>query len=92
MGLRVPVRRSADLRIPPGALTDGLEGDQWPVARRRRLHGPRPGVDVLEQGPGPECRDTDHGHDWSHKTAASMAHNLRSVAEALRRNPIEPRK
>ncbi|GAA4435495.1 flavodoxin family protein [Actinokineospora soli] len=41
-------------------------------------------------GPGPEYSDTDHGHEWSHKTAASMAHNLYSVAEALRRNPIQP--
>lgn len=41
-------------------------------------------------GPGPSYSDTDHGHEWSAKTARSMAHNLHSVAEALHRNPIPP--
>ncbi|GGS32877.1 flavodoxin family protein [Actinokineospora fastidiosa] len=42
-------------------------------------------------GPGPSYTETDHRHEWSEKTAAAMAHNLHSVAEALRRNPIQPR-
>lgn len=41
-------------------------------------------------GPGPEYGDTDHGVEWSHSTAKAMAHNLYSVAEALRRNPVQP--
>jgi multimeric flavodoxin WrbA len=39
-------------------------------------------------GPGPDYSDTDHGHDFSEKTGKSMAHNLYSVAHALRKVPI----
>jgi multimeric flavodoxin WrbA len=39
-------------------------------------------------GPGPDYADTDHGHDWSAKTAKTMAANLHSVASALARQPI----
>jgi hypothetical protein len=39
-------------------------------------------------GPGSDYSDTDEGHEWSHQTARAMAHQLHSVAEALRRNPI----
>jgi multimeric flavodoxin WrbA len=39
-------------------------------------------------GPGPSFSETDHGHEWSTKTASSMAHNLYSVALALRKTPI----
>lgn len=39
-------------------------------------------------GPGPSYADTDHGHDWSTKTAATMAHNLHQVALALEKSPI----
>lgn len=39
-------------------------------------------------GPGPNYSDTEHGHEWSHKTAATMADNLYAVAWALRRQPI----
>jgi multimeric flavodoxin WrbA len=35
-------------------------------------------------GPGPSYSDTDHGHDWSHTTAATMAANLYRVARALK--------
>ncbi|MFC5288078.1 flavodoxin family protein [Actinokineospora guangxiensis] len=41
-------------------------------------------------GPGSDYSDTDEGHEWSHSTGEAMAHNLYSVAEALRRNPIQP--
>ncbi|SDC51951.1 flavodoxin family protein [Actinokineospora iranica] len=41
-------------------------------------------------GPGPDYSDTDHGHEWSHQTAKTMAHNLHSVAKALAREPIPP--
>lgn len=39
-------------------------------------------------GPGPSYSDTEHGHEWSHKTAATMADNLFAVASALQANPI----
>jgi multimeric flavodoxin WrbA len=39
-------------------------------------------------GPGPDYSDTNHGHDWSHKTAATMAANLYAVARALNSQPI----
>lgn len=39
-------------------------------------------------GPGPGYSDTDHGHEWSEKTAATMAANLHAVASALARQPI----
>jgi multimeric flavodoxin WrbA len=39
-------------------------------------------------GPGPSFTETDHGHEWSLKTAAAMAHNLYSVALALQKTPI----
>jgi multimeric flavodoxin WrbA len=39
-------------------------------------------------GPGPDYSDTDHGHDFSEKAGRAMAHNLYSVAHALRKVPI----
>jgi multimeric flavodoxin WrbA len=39
-------------------------------------------------GPGPDYSDTDHGHEWSHKTAGTMAGNLFAVASALKANPV----
>ena len=39
-------------------------------------------------GPGPDYSDTDHGHEWSAKTAATMASNLLAVATALAKQPI----
>ncbi|HET9140881.1 flavodoxin family protein [Actinophytocola sp.] len=39
-------------------------------------------------GPGPDYSDTDHGHDFSEQTGKAMAHNLFSVAHALRKVPI----
>jgi|SRR5689334_22441252 len=39
-------------------------------------------------GPGPDYSDTDHGHEWSHKTAATMAGNLYAVAKALKSQPV----
>jgi multimeric flavodoxin WrbA len=39
-------------------------------------------------GPGPDYSGTDHGHDWSAKSAATMAANLHAVATALTRQPI----
>ena len=39
-------------------------------------------------GPGPDYSDTDHGHEWSEKTAATMASNLLAVATALAKQPI----
>ncbi len=39
-------------------------------------------------GPGADYSETDEGHEYSHKVAASMAHNLYSVAAALRKVPI----
>ncbi|MFC7876631.1 flavodoxin family protein [Isoptericola sp. NPDC057391] len=41
-------------------------------------------------GPGPEYPDTEHGHEWSHRTGRLMAHNLHSVATALRSLPVRP--
>jgi multimeric flavodoxin WrbA len=39
-------------------------------------------------GPGPSYTETDHGHEWSQKTAATMASNLVAVATALAERPI----
>jgi multimeric flavodoxin WrbA len=39
-------------------------------------------------GPGPSFTETDHGHEWSQKTAATMATNLVAVATALAERPI----
>jgi multimeric flavodoxin WrbA len=39
-------------------------------------------------GPGPDYGDTDHGHEWSAKTAVTAAANLHAVATALARQPI----
>jgi multimeric flavodoxin WrbA len=39
-------------------------------------------------GPGPDYSETDHGHDFSEKTAATMAANLVAVATALAKQPI----
>ena len=39
-------------------------------------------------GPGPDFSDTAHGHEWSEKTAATMAANLVAVAKALSERPI----
>jgi multimeric flavodoxin WrbA len=39
-------------------------------------------------GPGPDYSDVEHGHEWSHKTAATMADNLYAVAWALKNHPI----
>lgn len=39
-------------------------------------------------GPGPDFSDTDHGHEWSAKTAKTMAANPHAVATALTRQPI----
>ncbi len=39
-------------------------------------------------GPGPDYSDTDHGHQWSADTAATMAGNLYDVADALRARPM----
>ncbi len=39
-------------------------------------------------GPGPDYGDTDHGHEWSHRTGRTMAANLVAVATALRKEPI----
>ncbi|MFL6120965.1 hypothetical protein [Actinophytocola sp.] len=39
-------------------------------------------------GPGPDYSDVDHGHEWSAKTAKTMAANLYAVATALTRQPI----
>ena len=52
---------------------------------RHRLHRARPGVDVLEHGPGPgpSYLETDHKHDWSEKTGRAAASNLVAVARAL---------
>ncbi|RLK61334.1 flavodoxin family protein [Actinokineospora cianjurensis] len=42
-------------------------------------------------GPGPDYTDTDHGHEWAHDTAKTMAHVLHSTAKALASSPIPPR-
>lgn len=39
-------------------------------------------------GPGPDYAETDHGHEFSARTAATMAANLVAVASALARQPI----
>lgn len=39
-------------------------------------------------GPGPSYLNTDHGHDWSHRTAKMAASNLVAVARALADKPI----
>jgi multimeric flavodoxin WrbA len=36
-------------------------------------------------GPGPDFTGTEHGHEWSFKTAVTMAENLYRTASALRR-------
>ncbi|MCA5893990.1 flavodoxin family protein [Isoptericola sp. NEAU-Y5] len=41
-------------------------------------------------GPGPEYPDTEHGHEWSHRTGRLMAHNLYEVATALSEHPVPP--
>ncbi|MFD6134134.1 flavodoxin family protein [Isoptericola sp. NPDC060257] len=41
-------------------------------------------------GPGPDYPDTQHGHEWSHRTGRLMAHNLHAVATALRSLPVRP--
>ncbi|SER41236.1 hypothetical protein [Actinokineospora terrae] len=33
----------------------------------------------------------DHGHEWAHDTAKTMAHVLHSTAKALAASPIPPR-
>ena len=40
-------------------------------------------------GPGPSYTETDHGHEWSQKTAATMAANLTTVARALVATPMQ---
>jgi multimeric flavodoxin WrbA len=40
-------------------------------------------------GPGPQYSETDHGHEWAHKTAGTMAHNLFAVASALKAMPVK---
>ncbi|MFI7672930.1 flavodoxin family protein [Actinophytocola sp. NPDC049390] len=39
-------------------------------------------------GPGPDYTETDHGHEFSERTAATMAKNLVAVATALAKQPI----
>lgn len=39
-------------------------------------------------GPGPDYPETGHGHEFSAKTAATMAANLVAVASALAEQPI----
>jgi multimeric flavodoxin WrbA len=39
-------------------------------------------------GPGPTYLETDEGHEWSAKTAATAAANLVTVAEALAEHPL----
>ena len=58
--------------------------------RRHRLHGPWPGLDLLEQGPGPgeDYSETEEGHEWSHSTGRAAAANLLAVARALEAKPI----
>lgn len=41
-------------------------------------------------GPGPSYLNTDHGHDWSHRTAKMAASNLVAVARALAQSPVPP--
>jgi multimeric flavodoxin WrbA len=41
-------------------------------------------------GAGPSYAETDHGHDWSAKTAKPAASNLVAVARALAANPVPP--
>jgi multimeric flavodoxin WrbA len=36
-------------------------------------------------GPGPDFADTEHGHEWSFKTAQTMAENLYRTAAALQK-------
>ena len=42
----------------------------------------------LGPGPGPDYLDDERGHEWSAKTARTMAGNLFAAAEALRANPL----
>ena len=39
-------------------------------------------------GPGPSYTDTEHGHDWSHKTGRIAAANLVGAARALQAMPL----
>lgn len=39
-------------------------------------------------GPGPSYLQTEHGHDWSHRTARMAASNLVAAARALAKSPI----
>jgi multimeric flavodoxin WrbA len=41
-------------------------------------------------GPGPSYSDTDHGHEWSHRTARMAAGNLVAVARAFEKSPMPP--
>ena len=41
-------------------------------------------------GAGPSYTETEHGHDWSAKTAKLAASNLVAVAKALAANPVPP--
>lgn len=41
-------------------------------------------------GPGPSYGDTDHGHEWSHRTGETAAQNLLAGARALQAAPIPP--
>jgi len=41
-------------------------------------------------GPGPSYTETDHGHEWSQKTARTMAANLLAAATALKAHPLPP--
>ena len=62
-------------------------------AGRHRLHDPRTGMDLLEQGAGPGDEyleaDDDEGKEWSHSTGKAAAQNLFTVAEALAKRPME---
>lgn len=41
-------------------------------------------------GPGPSYTETERGHEWSARTARTMASNLVAVASALRQHPVPP--
>ncbi|PRX98803.1 flavodoxin family protein [Allonocardiopsis opalescens] len=41
-------------------------------------------------GPGPSYSETEHGHEWSHKSARTMAHNLHGAAVALGGSALPP--
>ncbi|MFI2433423.1 flavodoxin family protein [Streptomyces sp. NPDC018693] len=42
----------------------------------------------LGPGPGPDYREDERGHDWSHRTGRAMAANLHGVARALAERPL----